>query len=98
MIDEFYGHLTYPPPVLYLDVLNPRGGNFSTGYPDGPLGGSKETQIEGMPAIAKYLRSKGTEVGTEGDRGFMQDFGTYGWLHCQPGYSKDDYRGSVSHA
>lgn len=91
MIDEFYGHLPYPPPVLYLDVLNPGGGNFGTGYPDGPLRGSKETQIEGILAIAKYLRSKGTEVGTEGDRDFMQDYGTYGWLHCQPGYSKDDY-------
>lgn len=89
MIDEFYSHLPYAPPVLYLDVLNLSGGNFSTGYPDGPLGGSKETQRQGILAIAKYLRSKGTEIGTEGDRDFMEDYGTYGWLHC--GVSKPDY-------
>ncbi len=91
MIDEFYGHLPYAPPVLYLDVLTLDGGNFSTGFPDGPLGGSKDTQTEGVLAIANYLRTKGTAVGTEGDRGFMKEYGTYGWLHCQPGYSADDY-------
>jgi len=91
MIDEFYGHLPYPPPVLYVDVLTPEGGNFSTGFPDGPLGGSKETQIEGIIKISEYLRSKGTEVGPEGDRNFMKDYGTYGWLHWNPGYSTDDY-------
>lgn len=91
MIDEFYSHLPYAPPVLYLDVLTAGGGNFSTGYPDGPLGGSEKTQIEGMRDIAAYLRSKGTEVGTEGDRPFLGDYGTYGWLHCRPGVSKDDY-------
>lgn len=26
--DEFYGHLPYAPPVLYLDVLNLSGGNL----------------------------------------------------------------------
>jgi hypothetical protein len=91
MIDDFYGHLPYPPPVLYVDVLTLEGGNFNTGFPSGPLGGSKETQLEGVLAIANYLRSKGTEVGTEGDRPFMEEFGTYGWLHCQPGISSDDY-------
>ncbi len=91
MIDDFYRHLPYPPPVLYVDVLTLEGGNFNTGFPDGPLGGSKETQLEGVLAIAKYLRSKGTEVGTEGDRPFMKDLGTYGWLHCLPGNSTADY-------
>jgi hypothetical protein len=91
MIDEFYGHLPYPPPVLYLDVLTLEGSNFNTGFPTAPLGGSKETQLEGVLAIASYLRSKGTEIGTEGDRPFLGDFGTYGWLHCLPGYSADDY-------
>lgn len=91
MIADFYGHLPYAPPVLYIDVLTAEGGNFSTGYPDGPLGGSKETQIEGMLKISEYLRSKGTEVGTEGDRTFLKDYGTYAWLHSQPGYSSDDY-------
>jgi hypothetical protein len=91
MLDEFYGHLPYPPPVLYVDVLTLEGGNFNTGFPTGPLGGSRETQLEGVLAIAKYLRSKGTEVGTEGDRPFLGEFGTYGWLHCLPGISSDDY-------
>ncbi|MDB6174549.1 MAG: hypothetical protein JWL59_3860 [Chthoniobacteraceae bacterium] len=92
MIDEFYGHLPYPPPVLYVDVLNPQGGNFSTGYPDGPLGGSESTQIEGILSLARYLKSKGTEVGTEGDRPFLNELGTYGWLHCALGASEHDYR------
>ena len=91
MLDEFYRRLPYPPPVLYVDVLTLEGGNFNTGFPTGPLGGSKETQLEGVLAIAKYLRSKGTEVGTEGDRPFLGDLGTYGWLHCQTGISGDDY-------
>ncbi len=91
MLDEFYGHLPYAPPVLYVDVLTLEGGNFNTGFPTGPLGGSRETQLEGVLAIAKYLRSKGTEVGTEGDRPFLGDLGTYGWFHCQPGISSDDY-------
>lgn len=91
MLDEFYRHLPYAPPVLYVDVLTLEGGNFNTGFPTGHLGGSRETQLEGVLAIAKYLRSKGTEVGTEGDRPFLKDFGTYGWLHCQSGVSSDDY-------
>ena len=91
MIDSFYSHLPYAPPVLYLDVFNLSGGNFSTGYPDGPLGGSRETQFEGSTNICAYLRKLGTEVGTEGDRHELGDFGTYGWLHCEPGFAKDDY-------
>ena len=31
MLDGFYGRLPFAPPVLYLDVLNAAGGNFSTG-------------------------------------------------------------------
>ncbi|MGB8353789.1 MAG: glycoside hydrolase family 101 beta sandwich domain-containing protein [Chthoniobacteraceae bacterium] len=91
MIDDFYSHLPYSPPVLYVDVLTLQGGNFTTGYPTAPLDGSEQTQLEGVLAIAQYLRSKGTEIGTEGDRNFMGEYGTYGWLHCQPGYSPDDY-------
>ena len=64
MIDEFYRRLPFPPPLLYLDVLNATGGNFSTGAPDGPLGGSEKTQVDGHEAIADYLRSKGTDLGT----------------------------------
>jgi len=96
MIDGFYAKLPFAPPMLYLDVLNAGGGNFATGFPDGPLGGSEQTQIEGMQAIADYLRSKGTDQGTEGNRHFL---GTnaqgspragYVWLHGS-GFSADDY-------
>jgi hypothetical protein len=96
MIDEFYAKLPFAPPMLYLDVLNAGGGNFSTGFPDGPLGGSEQTQIEGMQAIADYLHRKGTDLGTEGNRHFL---GTnaqglpragYVWLHGS-GFSADDY-------
>lgn len=96
MINGFYAKLPFAPPMLYLDVLNAGGGNFATGFPDGPLGGSEQTQIEGMQAIADYLRSKGTDQGTEGNRHFL---GTnaqgspragYVWLHGS-GFSADDY-------
>jgi len=96
MIDGFYAKLPFAPPMLYLDVLNAGGGNFATGFPNGPLGGSRETQIEGMQAIADYLHSKGTNLGTEGTRPFL---GTnaqglpragYVWYHGQ-GFSADDY-------
>ena len=96
MIDTFYGHLPYPPPLLYLDVLNLTGGNFSTGPPDGPLGGSEQTQLEGVVAIVDHLRSKGTDLATEGDRpyGNRPDGSPragYVWYHGR-GFSNDDYR------
>ena len=90
MIDAFYLHLPYAPPFLYLDVFNLGGGNFSTGYPDGPLGGGRETQLDGAISIIEYLRSKGTDLATEGER---PDFGNragYVWLHGR-GFSADDY-------
>jgi hypothetical protein len=96
MLDEFYGHLPYPPPMLYLDVLTLSGGNFSTGFPDGPLGGSKDTQLEGVVAIVDYLRTKGTDLGTEGNRNFLGDNpdgsarAGYVWYHGD-GFSRDDY-------
>ena len=85
MIDEFYSRIPYAPPVLYVDVLTLQGSNFETGYPDGPLGGSRDTQLAGVLHICEYLRSLGTEVGTEGDRYELGDYGTYGWLHCDAG-------------
>ncbi len=96
MIDEFYSHLPYSPPFLYLDVLNLSGGNFSTGFPDGPLGGSEQTQTEGVIALVDYLREKGTDTGTEGDRRFLgkrpngEQRAGYVWYHGL-GYSNDDY-------
>jgi hypothetical protein len=92
MIDGFYAHLPYAPPILYLDVLNLSGGNFSTGFPDGPLGGSMQTQLEGVQAIAAYLHGKGTALATEGDRPREAGkWASYVWLHGNPGYSADDY-------
>lgn len=91
MIDEFYGHLPYAPPILYLDVLNLSGGNFSTGFPDGPLGGSEVSQREGAIAIINHLRSKGTDLATEGPRPEFGERAGYVWLHG-PGFSSDDYR------
>jgi hypothetical protein len=90
MIDSFYARLPYPPPILYLDVLNLSGGNFSTGFPDGPLGGSERTQLEGVLAIAGHLRAKGTDVATEGLRAMLGERATYVWLHGR-GWSRDDY-------
>ncbi len=90
MIDEFYGKLPYAPPLLYLDVLTLQGGNFSAGYPTGPLGGSEETQRQGRDAIVAYLRQLGTEVATEGTGTMRQIDSAYGWYHGQ-GYSDDDY-------
>ncbi len=96
MIDDFYRRLPFAPPMLYLDVLNAGGGNFSTGFPDGPLGGSQQTQVEGMQALADYLRSKGTDLGTEGNRPFLGANAQglpragYVWLHGN-GVSADDY-------
>lgn len=93
MIDTFYGHLPYPPPILYLDVLNLAGGNFSTGFPDGPLGGSEQTQLEGVQAIAEYLHQQGTDLATEGERNReVGKWATYVWLHSGAGYSTHDYR------
>jgi len=90
MIDEFYGQLPYVPPLLYVDVLTLAGGNFATGYPDGPLGGSKESQAQGRQAIVDYIRSKGSEVAAEGTGTMREINSTYGWYHGQ-GVSDDDY-------
>ena len=91
MIDGFCAHMPYVPPVLYVDVLTLQGSNFETGYPTGPLGGSRETQLQGVLHIAEYMRSLGIEIGTEGDRPELGDYGTYGWLHCGGGISSADY-------
>ncbi len=90
LIDSFYARLPYAPPILYLDVLNLSGGNFSAGFPDGPLGGSERTQLEGVLAIADHLRAKGTDLATEGIREMLGARATYVWLHGQ-GWSRNDY-------
>jgi hypothetical protein len=85
IIDGFYEHLPYPPPILYVDVLSLAGNNCNVGYPDGELGGSAATQFEGREKILNYLRSKGTEPGGEGPG----DWTAYNWNHG--GLSLNDY-------
>lgn len=55
MLDDFYGKLPFAPPVLYLDVLNAGGGNFSTGFPDGPLGGMSPDRDTLLKAVSILL-------------------------------------------
>jgi hypothetical protein len=85
MIDEFFSHLAYPPPVLYIDVLSTTGNNLSVGVPDGFLGGSQATQEEGRKNILDYIRSKGSEPGGEG----AMSINSYNWNHG--GMSANDY-------
>ncbi|HSI85781.1 MAG: glycoside hydrolase family 101 beta sandwich domain-containing protein [Candidatus Methylacidiphilales bacterium] len=95
-IDGLYSKLPYAPPLLYLDVLTLAGGNFATGFPTGELGGSEETQLEGVNAIIDYLRSKGSDLATEGSRPFLgknaqgNPRAGYNWYHGA-GFSNDDY-------
>ncbi len=85
MLDEFFGHLPYPPPMLYVDVLSLTGNNCCVGFPDGELGGSAATQEEGRRKILDYMRSKGTVPGGEGPG----DWTDYNWNHG--GLSANDY-------
>jgi len=85
MLDEFFAHLPFPPPLLYVDVLSLTGNNCNVGYPDGELGGSAATQFEGREAILNYIRSKGSEPGGEGPG----DWTAYNWNHG--GLSNNDY-------
>ena len=85
MLDEFFAHLPYPPPVLYVDVLSLTGNNCNVGYPDGVLGGSSATQFAGRQQILDYIRSKGSEPGGEGPG----DSTAYNWNHG--GLSANDY-------
>ncbi len=85
MLDEFFNHLPYPPPVLYVDVLSLTGNNCNVGYPDGELGGSAASQFEGRENILNYIRSKGCEPGGEGPG----DWTAYNWNHG--GLSLNDY-------
>lgn len=84
MIDEFYAHLPYAPPVIKLDVFTPGGANLFVGYPDGVLGGALASQMEGRRLIANYLESKGSVVNAEG----TQDMPS-GW--CHGGMANNDY-------
>lgn len=85
MIDRFFANLAYRPPVLYLDVLSTTGNNLTAGLPDGLLGGSEATQVEGRRAILDYIRSKGTEPGGESPSSWTR----YNWNHG--GMSMNDY-------
>ncbi len=85
MLDAFFAHLPYAPPVLYVDVLSLAGNNCNVGYPDGALGGSAATQEAGRTAIIDYIRTKGSEPGGEGPG----EHTVYNWNHG--GLSTNDY-------
>jgi len=84
-IDALYRHLPYAPPLIYWDVMNCAGINCCVGFPDGELGGSKATQLEGRARIIEEFRARGTEPGGEGP----VDFARYGW--CHGGLASNDY-------
>jgi len=84
-IDSLYQHLPYAPPLIYWDVMNCAGINCCVGFPDGELGGSKATQIEGRARIIEEFRARGSEPGGEGP----VDFARYGW--CHGGLASNDY-------
>ncbi len=85
MLDAFFENLPYPPLMLYVDVLTTTGSNLTAGLPDGLLGGSEATQIEGRKAILDYIKSKGTEPGGESPSWWTR----YNWNHG--GMSLNDY-------
>jgi hypothetical protein len=64
-IDGFFEKLPYLPPLLYVDVLGPRGWCIHPGYPDGEFGGSLATQLAGVQKIVKYISDCGCDVGGE---------------------------------
>lgn len=83
--DTFFAHLPYVPPMLYCDVLSFTGNNLCVGYPDGLLGHSKETQLQGIEQIIDYLRGLGCDVGGEGPLPYCR----YNWNHG--GLATNDY-------
>ena len=89
IIDEFYSHLPYAPPLLYLDVLGTSGWCIHPGYPDGALGGSLVTQVEGRTRILDYIRSKGSEILTESGDHLEELPTTFSWSHG--GLAFNDY-------
>jgi len=89
IVDEFYAHLPYAPPLLYLDVLGTSGWCIHPGYPDGALGGSLETQIAGRTQIMEYIRAKGSEIQTESPDHLEELPTTFSWSHG--GLAFNDY-------
>lgn len=89
MIDEFFSRLPYVPPVLYLDVLNLRGWCIHPGYPDGKLGHSRSTQIEGRQNIVEHVRRCGSEVGVEVPETMDEVPTSFG--HSHGGLASNDY-------
>jgi len=89
IVDDFYSHLPYSPTLLYLDVLGTSGWCIHPGYPDGALGGSLETQVEGRTRILNYIRSKGSEIITESADHMEEIPTTCGWGHG--GLAFNDY-------
>jgi len=91
-IDGFFERLPYLPPLLYVDVLGPVGWCIHPGFPDGDLGGSLETQLEGAQNIVRYIRECGSEVGGESPDRLVEHRDPpirYCWGHG--GLSSNDY-------
>lgn len=89
IIDNFYAHLPYAPPLLYLDVLGTSGWCIHPGYPDGALGGSLATQLDGRTRILEYIRAKGSEIITESADHLEELPTTFSWSHG--GLAFNDY-------
>lgn len=91
-IDGLFGRLPYLPPLLYVDVLGPKGWCIHPGYPDGGLGGSRATQLAGIQAIVKYIRDCGSEVAGESPDRLTEHADPpirYSWSHG--GLASNDY-------
>jgi hypothetical protein len=91
-IDGLFAKLPYLPPLLYVDVLGALGWCIHPGYPDGELGGSKASQMDGIQAIVRYIRDCGSEVAGESPDRLMEYADPpirYCWGHG--GLSRNDY-------
>lgn len=89
-IDGLLDRLPYIPPLLYVDVLGPKGWCHHPGYPDGDLGGGMTSQLAGIRSIVDYLQSRGCGVAGESpDRLIEHQPITYSWSHG--GLASNDY-------
>lgn len=92
-IDGLFSKLPFIPPLLYVDVLGPRGWCIHPGYPDGGLGGSLATQMEGIRNIVAYIKDCGCEVAGESPDRLWEHPSPpmirYSWSHG--GLSRNDY-------
>lgn len=89
IIDGLFSKLPFVPPLIYVDVFGTRGWCIHPGYPDGELGHSHETQLEGMKNIRDYIRKRGSDVAGESPDRLTDLDADYSWSHG--GLSANDY-------